>query len=100
MTRATELTTIFYVTHEGVDAREAVFTVIREPKSDSTLNKGADTGRGRGRKRTEEETTKKVNNKKGINNTGITGGKRGSIVKGFRKTRTNFLARCHASSPG
>jgi mannose/fructose/N-acetylgalactosamine-specific phosphotransferase system component IIB len=44
-TRATELTGILYVTKEGVYPREAVFTVIREPKSDSTLNKGAYMGK-------------------------------------------------------
>jgi hypothetical protein len=57
-TRATELTTILCVTKKGVYAREAVFTARREPKSDSTVNKGTDTGKGRGRKRAEEQTTK------------------------------------------
>jgi hypothetical protein len=56
--RATELTTILYVTQEGVYAIEVLFTCIREPKSGSTLNKRAYTGRGRGRKRMEEENTK------------------------------------------
>jgi hypothetical protein len=59
-TRATELTTII-VTHEVVDAKEPIFTVSREPKLYSTLNKGADTGRGRARERDEEETILKVN---------------------------------------
>jgi hypothetical protein len=58
-TRATELTTILYVTTKGIYAREAIFTVIREPKSDSTLKKGADMGNGRGWERAEKETTKR-----------------------------------------
>jgi hypothetical protein len=60
-TRATELTTIIYVTKKAICAREAVFTVIRELKSDSTLKKGAGMGRGRGRERAEEGTTKILN---------------------------------------
>jgi hypothetical protein len=59
MTRATELTNILHVTQENVDAKEVIFIVSREAKSDSTVNKGADTGKGRGRKRTEAETTKR-----------------------------------------
>jgi hypothetical protein len=54
-TRATELTIILYVTKEEIYARWAVFTVIREQKSDSMLNKGADTrahdAAGKGRRR-------------------------------------------------
>jgi hypothetical protein len=84
VTRATELTTVLYVTQEGVDAKAAVFTVSREPKSDSTLNQGANTGKGCDRKRTKEETTRKANNYKGRSSAGIAGGK-GEDSRGFQK---------------
>jgi hypothetical protein len=48
----TQLTTILNVTQKGVDAKQAILTIRREPKVYSALNKGVKTGSGRSRKRT------------------------------------------------
>jgi hypothetical protein len=86
--RAMEHSTILYVTKEGVYAREAIiFTVIREPKSDSTLNKAADT-RTRPRKGGgDHQKGEQPLNQKCTSNMGITGWKGGSIVADFGKGR-------------
>mmetsp|Transcript_11907 Transcript_11907/g.21475 ORF Transcript_11907/g.21475 Transcript_11907/m.21475 type:complete len:127 (-) Transcript_11907:143-523(-) len=99
--RTTKLTTKLYVTYKGFNARETVLTVSREPKTDSsTMKKIAEPVGGRGRKRTEEETTKKVKSRKNTTDTRITGEDGDNKVEGFRKGRTNFLTRCQAESMG